>query len=484
MAAHLAQIERVNPKVNAIVTLVADQAMAAAAKADEAIARSGAVGVLHGLPIAHKDLVDTAGIRTTRGSRFYKDHVPTRDALMVTRIRAAGALTIGKTNTPEFGAGSQTFNEVFGATRNPYDLSKTCGGSSGGAATAVACRMLPIADGSDTGGSLRNPPAFCNVVGLRPAPGRVASESGSWSPLSVSGPIARTVADVALFLSAIAGPSAGSLSINEDPAQFRRPLGRDFKGVRVAWWRGLGGIPFEPEIRRVVDGTRKVFEDLGCVVEEAEPDFTGLDQAFPVLRYVSSHAQYAALIKERPDWVKDTIKYEVEQAERLTGADVSRALGRQARMYAESRQFFETLRVLHPAGDAGRAVRRDHAVSDRDRRDEDGVVHRLDAVVLVRDDDDQPGDLGAGRLHGVQVAGRPADRRPPSRRVERPAARPRVRAGHSPRRAGAGPARLERFAIRCRAEVQLRLEAALKRRPTSRRLSVVGALRMESPDAR
>ncbi len=340
MTAHLAQIERVNPKVNAIVTLVADQAMAGAAKADEAIARSGPVGVLHGLPTAHKDLVDTAGIRTTRGSRFYRDHVPTRDALIVTRMKSAGAVTLGKTNTPEFGAGSQTFNEVFGATRNPYDLSKTCGGSSGGAATAVACRMLPIADGSDTGGSLRNPPAFCNVVGLRPAPGRLASESGSWSPLSVSGPIARTVADVALFLSVIAGPSAGSLSINEDPAQFRRPLGRDFKGVRVAWWRGLGGIPFQPEIRRVVDGTRKVFENLGCVVEDAEPDFTGLDQAFPVLRYVSSHAQYSALIKERPEWVKDTIKYEVEQAERLTGADVSRALARQARMFADSRQFY------------------------------------------------------------------------------------------------------------------------------------------------
>jgi amidase len=210
MSAHLAQIERVNPKVNAIVTLVAEQAMAGASKADEAIVRRDPIGVLHGLPVAHKDLVDTAGIRTTRGSPFYRDHLPSRDALIVTRIRAAGAITVGKTNTPEFGAGSQTFNTVFGATRNPYDLTKTCGGSSGGAATAVAARMLPIADGSDTGGSLRNPPAFCNVVGLRPSPGRVASESTSWSPLSVSGPIARTVADVALFLSAIAGPDPRS----------------------------------------------------------------------------------------------------------------------------------------------------------------------------------------------------------------------------------------------------------------------------------
>jgi len=342
MSAHLARIEHVNPKVNAIVTLVAEQAMTAAARADEAITRRNRVGVLHGLPVAHKDLVDTAGIRTTHGSPFYRDNVPTRDALIVTRIRAAGAITVGKTNTPEFGAGSQTFNTVFGATRNPYDVTKTCGGSSGGAATAVAARMVPIADGSDTGGSLRNPPAFCNVVGLRPAPGRVASESTSWSPLSVSGPIARTVADVALFLSAIAGADARNpLSIDEDPARFRKPLGRDFKGVRIAWWRGLGGIPFEPEIRRVVDGARRVFEDLGCVVEEAEPDFTGVDEAFPLLRYVGNHSRYAALIKERPEWVKDTIKFEVDQAERARGADVSRALARQARMFDQSRVFFE-----------------------------------------------------------------------------------------------------------------------------------------------
>jgi amidase len=342
MSAHLAQIERLNPKVNAIVTLVAEQAMAAAAKADEAIMRRQPIGVLHGVPAAHKDLVDTAGIRTTLGSPFHRDNVPTRDALIVTRMRAAGAITVGKTNTPEFGAGSQTFNTVFGATRNPYDLTKTCGGSSGGAAVAVAARMLPIADGSDTGGSLRNPPAFCNVVGLRPSPGRVASESTSWSPLSVAGPIARTVADAALFLSAIAGANPGSpLSIDEDPARFRAPLGKSFKGVRVAWWRGLGGIPFEPEIRRVVDGTRKVFEDLGCNVEEAEPDFSGIDRAFPMLRYVANHSRYAPLVRERPEWVKDTIKFEVEQAERATGPEISRAMARQAQMFNQSRQFFE-----------------------------------------------------------------------------------------------------------------------------------------------
>jgi len=342
MTAHLARIERVNPKVNAIVTLVAERALADAARADEQIARGERVGVLHGLPVAHKDLVDTAGIRTTRGSPFYRDHVPTRDALIVTRIRAAGAITCGKTNTPEFGAGSQTFNPVFGATRNPYDPTKTCGGSSGGAAVALACGMVPIADGSDTGGSLRNPAAFCNVVGIRPSPGRVPTDAGSWSPLSVSGPMARSVADVALFLSAIAGYDARSpLALADDAAGFRASLERSLKGVRVAWWQTLGGIPFEPEIRRVVNENRRVFESLGCIVEDAEPDFAGVDQAFPTLRYAANHPQYAALVRQNPAWVKDTIKYEVEQAERLTAADVGRALARQTRMYAQSREFFE-----------------------------------------------------------------------------------------------------------------------------------------------
>jgi len=202
--------------------------------------------------------------------------------------------------------------------------------------------MLPLADGTDVGGSLRNPPSFCNVVGLRSSPGRVVNDATGWSPLSVSGPIARTVADVALFLSAIAVPNPyHPLAIDQDPARFRAPLERDFKGVKVGWWRGLGGIPFEPEVRRVVDANRKVFEGLGCVVEDAEPDFSGVDVAFPVLRYVANHSKYAPLIRQRPEWVKDTIKYEVAQAERATGADVSRALARQAQMFNQSREFFE-----------------------------------------------------------------------------------------------------------------------------------------------
>ncbi len=342
MQAHLARIERVNPKINAIVTLVADRAMADAAKADERQAKGATLGPLHGLPIAHKDLVNTAGIRTTFGSPYYKDNIPTKDALIITRIRAAGAITLGKTNTPEFGAGSNTFNPVFGATHNAFDLPKTVGGSSGGAAAALTTGMVPIADGSDTGGSLRNPAAFNNVVGFRPSPGRVTDEDGSWSPLSTSGPLARTVADVALFLSTIVGPYAPDpLSISEDGARFRAPLARSFKGVRVAWFKNLGGIPFESEITRVVNANRKVFEDLGCIVEEAEPDFAGVDEAFPILRHSSYHTKYAKLAREHPDLFKDTVKWEIAEAERNTGADVARAMERQARMYLDTSKFFE-----------------------------------------------------------------------------------------------------------------------------------------------
>ena len=341
MSAHLTQIGRVNPAVNAVVTLVADQAMADAARADEELARGKPRGPLHGLPIAHKDLVATKGIRTTRGSPFYRDFVPENDAPIITLIRNAGAVTVGKTNTPEFGAGSHTFNTVFGATKNPYDLTRSCGGSSGGAAVALACGMVPIADGSDTGGSLRNPAAFCNVVGFRPSPGRVSIGRGSWSPLSTSGPMARSVADAALFLSVLAAPDGRNPLVQAgDPARFLARLERSFKGTRVAWYRNLGGIPFEPEIGRVVGASRHVLEALGCVVEEAEPDFAGVDHAFPTLRHLSYHTSYAALAKQRPEWIKDTIHWEIAEAERQTAVDVARAVAVQDRLYAETQSFF------------------------------------------------------------------------------------------------------------------------------------------------
>jgi amidase len=338
---HLDRIVRTNPKVNAIVTLDADRAMADAAAADEELARGRPRGPLHGLPIAHKDLVPTKGIRTTQGSPFYRNHIPDADAPIITLIKRAGALTLGKTNTPEFGAGSHTFNTVFGATKNPYDLTRSCGGSSGGAAVALACGMVPIADGSDTGGSLRNPAAFCNVVGFRPSPGRVSVGRGSWSPLSTAGPMARSVADVALFLSVLAAPDlANPLALIGDPSQFASRLNRDFRGVRIAWYKGLAGIPFEPEVRRVVDECRRVFESLGCVVRDAEPNFDDVDHAFPALRHLSYHVRFAAMAKDRPDWFKDTIKWEIAEAERQTAVDVARAAAVQDRLYSDVQSFF------------------------------------------------------------------------------------------------------------------------------------------------
>ena len=342
LSAHIAQIERTNPRLNAIVTTAFDRAMADAARADESMARGAALGPLHGLPIAHKDLVETQGIRTTRGSPFYRDFIPTQDAPIVRRMRAAGAITLGKTNTPEFGAGSHTFNTIFGPTRNPYDTGKSCGGSSGGAAVALAAGMVPIADGSDTGGSLRNPAAFCNIVGFRPSPGRVYTGASTWSPLSVSGPMGRTVGDAALLLSvqATGNDLSSPLAITEDGARFAAPLDRNFRGVRVAWWRGLGGIPFERDVVNVVNATRSVFEQLGCVVEDAEPSFEGVDEAFPTLRHLSYHASYAAMARQRPEWIKETIHWEIREAERQTSADVARASARQARAYADAQQFF------------------------------------------------------------------------------------------------------------------------------------------------
>ena len=215
-------------------------------------ARKETLGPLHGLPVAHKDLLETRGIRTTYGSPLFKDYIPAEDNIVVERMRRAGAITIGKTNTPEFGAGSQTFNKVFGATRNPYDLTKTCGGSSGGAAVALACGLAPVVSGTDTGGSLRNPAAFCNVAGFRPSVGRVPNPKAAfaWSTLSTSGCLGRSVADLAYVLSTIAGPDPRApLSINEPGERFARPLDRSFKGVRVAWFKDLGGVPFDSRVR-------------------------------------------------------------------------------------------------------------------------------------------------------------------------------------------------------------------------------------------
>ena len=344
LAAHLKQIERVNPKVNAIVTLVPEMAAADAAKADEMQAHKETLGPLHGLPVAHKDLLETRGIRTTFGSLLYKDYVPAEDDIVVERMRSAGAIIIGKTNTPEFGAGSQTFNKVFGATRNPYDLTKTCGGSSGGAAVSLACGLAPVVSGSDTGGSLRNPAAFCNVVGFRPSIGRVPNPKAAfaWSTLSTSGCLGRSVADLAYVLSTIAGPdSRAPLSINEPGELLAHPLDRTFKGVRVAWFKDLNGAPFDPRVRAVVDAHRKTFESLGCIVEQAEPDFAQAEIAFRTLRAWTSANTYAAQLRDHPDAFKDTLKGEIEEGVRLTGADVARAETAHGQLWRSFQVFLE-----------------------------------------------------------------------------------------------------------------------------------------------
>jgi len=349
MRAHLEQIERVNPMVNAIVTLLPERALDGARMADAAIASGQLVGPLHGLPVAHKDLLVTKGIRTTFGSPIYQDFVPDTDAILVERLRAAGAITIGKTNTPEFGAGSQTFNPVFGATRNPWDLTKTCGGSSGGAAVALACGMMPLADGSDFGGSLRNPASFCNIAGFRPSAGRVPSwpTVNAWFSLPVLGPMARTVEDLALMLSATAGPDARApISINESGSVFAGPLARDFRGLRVAWSRDLGGLPVDTRVTEALSSGRRVLEAIGVQVEDADPDLADADEVFRVLRAWNFETSFGALLKTQRHLMKDTVIWNIEEGARLTGAQVGGAELKRTELYHRVRRFMEQYAFL------------------------------------------------------------------------------------------------------------------------------------------
>lgn len=349
MQAHLTQIDCVNPQVNAIVTLLADEALEQAAAADKKLARGEEVGPLHGLPVAHKDLVETKGIRTTYGSPIYRDNVPTRDALIVDRLKRAGAISIGKTNTPEFGAGSQTYNEVFGETLNPYSLGKTCGGSSGGAAVGLACGMIPIADGSDTGGSLRNPASFCNVVGFRTSPGRVPvwPSEVAWFPISVTGPMARTVEDVALLLTVMAGPDRRSpISIAESADTFACPLSRDFQGVKIAWSRDFGELPVDPLVTDVIEAGRPTFESLGCEIVDEEPDFRDADEIFKVWRAWRFELQFRDLLKNHRDQLKETIIWNAEEGEKLTGPQIARAELKRTELYHRVRQFMEQVEFM------------------------------------------------------------------------------------------------------------------------------------------
>jgi amidase len=348
--AHLDRIDRFNPSVNAVVTLDAEGARAAADAADAALAAGEDVGPLHGLPVAHKDTHATGGMRTTWGSPLHTDTVPLRDELVVARLKAAGAVRVGKTNVPEFAAGSHTFNPVFGVTHNPYRHGLSAGGSSGGAAAALAAGLVPVAEGSDMGGSLRNPAAFCNVVGLRPTPGRVPTWPApiGWSQLSVQGPMGRTVADVALQLSVLAGPDRRvPIALDDDPAGFAAPLPERLDGLRVAWAPDLGGqVTVDPTIVSVLAASVRVFEDLGASVEDDCPDLSGADDVFGTLRAWLFEANFGDLARRHPDKVKESIRWNAEMGAKLTGPDLARAEMAHTKLFERMAAFFERYDVL------------------------------------------------------------------------------------------------------------------------------------------
>ncbi|HSZ42456.1 MAG TPA: amidase family protein [Trebonia sp.] len=349
----LDRIHRVNPLLNAIVTLAEEQAADQAAAADEALARGGPLGPLHGLPIAVKDLVDTAGIRTTYGSPLFAEHVPDADAPIVTLLKAAGAVIVGKTNTPEFGAGSQTFNQVFGATRNPWDTRMTPGGSSGGAGAAVAAGLLPFADGSDLAASVRNPAAMCSLYGLRTTPGLVGSDDPAvddvFDPLGVVGPIARSAPDAALLLSALRGPDAGlplarpGADGTDNPAAWPA---EDVTGLRIAWSADLGGLPVAPEVRQVLGQARAALAGAGAAVTDDEPDLTDADEVFLVLRGVRMAARHEAMLRTSRAGMKDTLIWNVEQGLALTAAEIGGALRRRSAIFGRMKAFLGAYDVL------------------------------------------------------------------------------------------------------------------------------------------
>lgn len=353
-AAHIARVEAVDGAINAMVTRSFDLALARAAAADEALARGEAPGLLHGLPVAHKDLNDTAGVRTTYGSPLFASYVPGQDVLVVRRMSDAGAISLGKTNTPEFGAGSHTVNAVFGATRNPFDLSRSAGGSSGGAAAALAARMICLADGSDLGGSLRNPASFCNVVGMRPSPGRVPRwpVTDVSDTLGVDGPMARTVADAALLLAVMSGADPRvPLALDAppprlaDPAQVPRLLGRDLRGLRVAWSPDLG-LPVEPAVLAALAPARRVLADLGCQVTEQTPDLSGADEAFRTWRAFRFATFLGPYLRDHPDAVGPDVTWNIERGLELTVADLSRATQLRAGVAQRIGEFFAAADVL------------------------------------------------------------------------------------------------------------------------------------------
>jgi amidase len=349
------RIEAVDHAVNAMVARDFDRARVAAKAADAAVMSGDALGPLHGLPIGIKDLEPTEGLRTTFGSLLFRDNVPANDARLVGAIRAAGAVVVGKTNTPEFGAGANTRNTVYGATGNPFDPSKSCAGSSGGSAVALATGMVPICQGSDTGGSLRNPASFCGVVGFRPTPGLVPTDRRvhGWSGLPVVGPMGRTVADTALLLSGMVGDDAcDPLATTvfgktvRAAGDFYPPAGIDLSELRVALTPDFGFAPTERHIASVFAEKTGLFRHVFGRAEEAAPDCSGSDEVFEVLRSVLFLAGHSEKVRDTPDLVGPNVRANVAEGLRYSAADVARALSLQTVLYHRWQSFFEGYDVI------------------------------------------------------------------------------------------------------------------------------------------
>ena len=346
MAAHLTQINRLNPQLNAIVArLDDDRCLALADDADRRLAKGERVGPLHGLPFAFKDLESAVGFPWSRGSPIFAREMPTEDSALVARLRRAGVVPIGKTNVPEFGMGSHTYNKVYGTTVNPYDVTRSAGGSSGGAAVAVATGMLPCADGSDLGGSLRNPGSFNNVVGFRPTFGVVPADPTPipFVGFAVKGPLARSVDDAAFLLDVMTGAAGGSAGLQ---ACHGAALQRDFENVRVAWCPDLGGLPLDPRVRAVLDRQRKTFEDLGCRVDDVCPDLDAADEIFLDIRRWLSSYNLGPLLEAHRDRLKPEAIWEIETGSALSGRDVAAALAHHGELLERMSRFHEAHEFL------------------------------------------------------------------------------------------------------------------------------------------
>jgi amidase len=348
--ADLAVIERVNPRLNAFVTLAAEQARAAARAAEAAVQAGAPVGPLHGLPVAIKDVTPTAGIRTTYASPLYRDHVPDEDAEVVRRLKQAGAIVIGKTNTPEFAAGANTVNELFGATRNPWNPALSAAGSSGGSAVAVATGMVPIAQGTDFGGSVRLPAAFCGITGIRPTPGLIPSHptGQAWDPGQVNGPLCRTVEDVALMLDAMAGPSDLSpISVAPPWASALAAVEamRDGNGLRVAYVSDIGGIGVDPEIDAVCRHAALALRDTGATVEEIAFDVSDGRDPYMAWRGAWMIAQQYANLEHMASFGAN-LRRNVEAGLKITALDLAKAEHGRVAVFHRFRKLFERFDVL------------------------------------------------------------------------------------------------------------------------------------------